>query len=211
MKETPGNQRPCDLPSQLKWPVFNSNVKLGGGFKKHAHQYIWENEPIWQIFYKWVETLVEGEGSVWIHQSDYIQDVLTRHDDPPERTTPQPHLVKQAQGLAGELLWLVVRCHPDLSYPVNLMSQCMLKNPQLALKIGAQILGYLKSAKHWGIKYLLTRTLDTLEVQTDSGFAQSHLDMRSQQCVILLWGGPLFIGVQHDNLSFAVAPLKANW
>ena len=97
--------------------------------------------------------------------------------------------MKQAQGLAGELLWLVVRCRPDLSYPVNLMSQCMLKNPQLALKIGAQILGYLKSAKHWGIKYLLTRTLDTLEVQTDSGFAQSHLDMRSQQCVILLWGG----------------------
>ena len=39
-------------------------------------------------------------------------------------------------------------------------------------------------------QYLLTRTLDTLEVQTDSGFAQSHLDMRSQQCVILSWGGP---------------------
>ena len=129
---------------------------------------------------------------------------MTRHDDPPERTTPldkigdhtscedgcpQPHLVKQAQGLAGELLWLVVRCRPDLSYPVNLMWQCMLKNPQLALNIGAQILGYLKSAKHWGIKYLLTRTLDTLEVQTDSGFAQSHLDMRSEQGVILLWGG----------------------
>ena len=111
---------------------------------------------------------LDGEGSVWIHQSDYIQDVLTRHDDPPERTTPldkiadhvscedgcpQPHLVKQAQGLAGELLWLVARCRPDLSYPVNLMSQCMLKNPQLALTIGTQILGYLKSTKHWGIKY----------------------------------------------------------
>ena len=36
----------------------------------------------------------DDEGSVWIHQSDYIQDVLTRHDDPPERTTEPPPWIK---------------------------------------------------------------------------------------------------------------------
>lgn len=60
MKETPGNQRPCDLPSQLKWPVFNSNVKLGGGFKKHAHPYMgeWANltnilQMGWNLSWRW--------------------------------------------------------------------------------------------------------------------------------------------------------------
>lgn len=101
-----------------------------------------------------LQVRLDSQGAVWIYQEDYVRDVLSRHQKMPERRTPleklpddllgqpsktdppMPEKVKMAQALAGELLSLVVRCKPDLAYPVNLMSQCMLRSPVRALEIG---------------------------------------------------------------------------
>ena len=54
-------------------------------------------------------------------------------------------VLKEAQALAGGLLWLSTKSRPDLSYGVSTMSRLMTRNPQKALDVGHALLRYLKS------------------------------------------------------------------
>ena len=62
--------------------------------------------------------------------------------------------VREAQNVAGEILWLTTRTRPDLCYPIQKMTSVATKDPIKALKYGSRMLRYLKGTEHFGLKYL---------------------------------------------------------
>ena len=61
--------------------------------------------------------------------------------------------VREAQKLAGEVLWLTTRTRPDLCYPIQKMTSAATKDPDLAIKFGFRMLRYLKGTDQHGLKY----------------------------------------------------------
>ena len=55
-----------------------------------------------------------------------------------------PKLVREAQALAGSLLWLSTKTRPDLTFGVATLSRMVTKNPAKAIEIGRILLAYIK-------------------------------------------------------------------
>lgn len=71
-----------------------------------------------------------------VAHGSYTRDVVERHQISTPRPVPMPRMelpieedyvstedVRPAQGITGELLWLVVRSRPDLAYSDSVMSR----------------------------------------------------------------------------------------
>lgn len=52
--------------------------------------------------------------------------------------------IREAQGLAGSLLWLSTRSRPDLAFGVAAVSRLVTKNPKKAIQIAHVLLSYIK-------------------------------------------------------------------
>lgn len=61
--------------------------------------------------------------------------------------------IRQAQTITGELLWLVVRTRPDLSYAVGLMGRNVSRNPSWAVAVGRSVLSFLAATPNHGLVY----------------------------------------------------------
>ena len=99
--------------------------------------------------------------SLKVGQGSYIRELLNRHQDIGEKSTPMPRwevdgdpeenvsteLIRAAQTVTGELLWASVRTRPDISYAVRIMGQQVTKRPRWVLQLGKHVLGFLKSTK----------------------------------------------------------------
>ena len=144
------------------------------------------------------------DGSIFISQEAYIQDMLKRRGEEkgpisgfpitrdqaqrieqPQSTTPTLDEVKQAQRITGELMWLLTRSRPDVMYVMRKMCQSTLKNPREVVEVGAQVIKYLRKTQAQGV--CLTKEKGGLEVYTDSSFGPGGND--SQGTVIVMWGG----------------------
>ena len=129
-------------------------------------------------------------GGVRLHQRGYIEELLRHHSLSEERgyATPCPQewllgeadvaeedydepLLRRAQGLTGELLWLSGKSRPDLMHTVATMSSLCLKCPSLVVKIGLRALGYLKQTIHIDLVYEPTTTEHYIEGFSDASFA----------------------------------------
>ena len=62
--------------------------------------------------------------------------------------------VKEAQTIAGEVLWLTTRTRPDLCFAIQKMCSLVTKNPVKAAQYGVRMLRYLKGTEDYGLKYL---------------------------------------------------------
>ena len=110
--------------------------------------------------------------------------------------------VKEAQTIAGEVLWLTTRTRPDLCFSIQRMSSLSTKNPAKAVQFGIRMLRYLKGTEDYGLKYLtkeatIAKNKEFSEdwpkesfderravVWTDSSFA-SQEDQKSQGALVL--------------------------
>ena len=54
--------------------------------------------------------------------------------------------VREAQALAGSLLWLATRSRPDLALGVAVVSRMMTRNPKKAVEVAHTLLAYVKGA-----------------------------------------------------------------
>ncbi|CAE7391023.1 unnamed protein product [Symbiodinium necroappetens] len=86
-----------------------------------------------------------------------------------EQESPDPSQVKQAQRMAGELLWLVTRTRPDIGYATAHVCGTALKNPTAAIRLGKMVMRYLAATPTWGLTY--NGIGEPVEAYSDASFA----------------------------------------
>ena len=154
--------------------------------------------------------------SLKIGQGSYVRELLNRHTDVVERSTPMPKweldadpeeevttdLIRMAQAITGELLWASVRSRPDISFAVSIMGQQVTKRPRWVVKLGKHVLGFLMSTKDHCLWYRpemeshgsegtlqIPRHESLIEAFSDVSFAPNG--EKSHQGVLLLYAGGL--------------------
>ena len=153
-----------------------------------------------------------------IHQSSYVMDLLARYevaktadvpmgkvedlDEDEEEKQVDLAQLRQAQQLAGELIWVSTRTRVDIAFAVGAMSRRLHRDPTGALRIGEQILSYLRKSPGLGIQYSpceptemdenqVPRMMDTIEVFADVSYAPGGEAYRSIQGVLTTMGGQI--------------------
>ena len=156
-----------------------------------------------------------------VNQAQYVSELLLRHaeiegvaptpcsswkesyDDGETRDSVlDPGLVKQAQSLTGELLWLVVRARPDIAFPISRMAQLSSRRPQDALDIGYGVLKYLRGSVSVGLlfgpmsaemslshaeRFAKPLKEESLQAFSDASFGPAS--GRSHQGLVVTWAG----------------------
>eukprot|EP00435_Cladocopium_sp_Y103_P068747 s75_g32.t1 len=145
------------------------------------------------------------DGGVELSQEGYLSDILQKYNINSSENTPVPKfedkddeqepsisIIKEAQALCGEVLWLAGRTRPDVSYGVGLMSRLIHRRPTLVVQIGHHMLRYLYGSKHLCLVYQPMRDTDDewheLKVLADTSFAPPHEKFRSVQAVVVEHG-----------------------
>ena len=153
-------------------------------------------------------------GGFRLHQEAFTRELLDRHEvvratqqirilEEPEQPdeAPDPKLVKRAQGLAGELLWLSGRTRPDLTAAVQKLAGWATKRPDWSVELAGSVLQYLKATLTVGLVYeavmptnedpdLTRRTprgSGTMEIFVDASFGVSG--GKSISGVVVMYGG----------------------
>ena len=106
----------------------------------------------------------EADGGYLLHQKSYARELLNRHEVvtespyvrvPEEKEVVQPtlKLVKQAQKLTGELLWLSGRTRPDVAAAIQRMSQKATRDPAWVIELGKNVLAYVCRTWDYALHY----------------------------------------------------------
>ena len=117
------------------------------------------------IHYRGVE-VQRCDAGILIHQASYTQELLSRHPDkggadvpalkvlePVQAKVQDPQVVRRAQQIAGELLWLSGLTRPEIQFSVGAISRMISINAEEALLMGDQVLKYLRRYPNRGLWY----------------------------------------------------------
>ncbi|CAE7267360.1 TY5A, partial [Symbiodinium microadriaticum] len=129
-----------------------------------------------------------GNQGFALSQSGYIDELLRTYQmQPSPRQIPFPRewtkelpeqevyeidVLRKAQKITGELLWLSQRSRVDIAYHVALMGSWNVRAPTLVLKLGLRMLEYLWTTRDWRLS-LISRpeSEKRIEVFTDASFS----------------------------------------
>ena len=143
----------------------------------------------------------------YLHQQPYIRELLRAHDVPetsvspvqapkhlvtfeaePDENKGEPHEVKLAQRLCGELLWLAQRTRPDVSFTVNAMGALISRAAPRCIVVGTKLLAYLQHTQEYAL--MICPVDQDVTTYTDSSYAPEG--GRSHSGVVVTWmGAPL--------------------
>ena len=160
----------------------------------------------------------EGDG-FHLSQRKYEQEILARWNVTESTTFPNfkvseadmeaqdyvhKNQIREAQALAGSLLWLSTRSRPDLAYGVAALSRLVTRNPARSIEIGYSLLAYVKGTpgelhyprwikEKWGSRGQLKvqRHNMLLEVFADIAYGAGSNHRSVQGLVICLGGAPI--------------------
>ena len=135
------------------------------------------------------------------HSMPYPNYKITENDDNPE-TTVTPSEIKEAQSMAGALLWLTTRTRPDIAMGVAAACRLATKNPQKSIEISTAVMQYVRAnrgglhypqdvpAETWGMQNQLKieRHCKLLEVFSDISFGAGSRH-RSLQGLLVCFAG----------------------
>ena len=150
--------------------------------------------------------------NILVGQPSYLQDLLRRRGITTKRSTPLPkeHLaaleveeeikiedVRQAQAIAGEILWMSVRSRPDLAYAIGALGREVTKHPRWAVQTGHYILEYLNATAECFLSYgrcrdkdrgpddalARERSMDLVEIYCDV----SYMPLKEKKVSRALW------------------------
>ena len=176
---------------------------------------------------------VERQGSkVVIHQQRYIRDLLNsyeciegesnvpavREPNPLEDGTSLQELVKRAQTLAGQLLWVAGRTRPDIAYAVRKVRQNVTKNPAEAICRAETVLRYLRRTVAFSVvydrapnefgKWDQRRREGLVEAYADASL-DSDADSKSYGASQLFWAGSIVCWVSQEQPLIAASTAEA--
>ena len=137
-------------------------------------------------------------------QEKYIRDLMDKHNIKQTAGVPCPKVeegpeepaenlqgpvLRAAQQLCGELMWLTTRTRPDVAYTVGVMSRLLHKRPGYVVEVGQQCLKYLCGSASKKLQYKGGGPIDVLEVMVDASFGPPHEGYRSVQSTMMTHGG----------------------
>ena len=99
------------------------------------------------------------------------RDWLSLEDDNGQVQSSDDDEIRQAQCIAGELLWITQRSRPDLAYHVSIIAWLTTRDAKSVGKSGQRILGFLQRAA--GTRLDLRPTREGLCAFSDASFAFS--------------------------------------
>ena len=109
---------------------------------------------------------------------------------PEEEKDYDPSILRRAQKITGELLWLSQRTRIDICFSVGLMSSCTTRSPEFVIKIGLRVLAYVANTKNLRLSLVPDGT-SAISIYTDASFAPfgersitGVAVMMSSRCVI---------------------------
>ena len=115
--------------------------------------------------------LKEGSnGSIQVSQGAYAKELVKRYGCTKTRPVPMsptmasnipeekdseldPKLVRQAQAITGEILWLALRTRPDLAFAVGVMGRHSTKNPGFVCQLGKEVVEYINGSTGTALEY----------------------------------------------------------
>ena len=160
-----------------------------------------------------------GGDGFHIAQNKYEQEILSRWNVSASAAFPnfkisegdseqQPDVdrnqVREAQALAGSLLWLSTRSRPDLAFGVAAISRLVTRNPAKAIEIGHGLLAYVKG-NPGGLHY--PKDIKNKWGARDQLKAQRHDRLLEVFADIAYGTGTGYKSVQGLVLCFAGAPI----
>ena len=115
----------------------------------------WAEDPGGVKFCGFEIEAVATQGGLRVSQASYAAELCGRHQIDVGRPTPMSvstanlvaqvsveekestdlALVRQAQAITGELLWLSIRTRPDVAYPVGVMGRLATRSPSTAIQV----------------------------------------------------------------------------
>ena len=110
----------------------------------------------------------ETDPEIRVFQQGYISELLRSHGVKdtqldkvpitkelavlPEATEgADPGMIREAQQVTGEALWLTQRTRPDLAFTTSIMAALSTRCPQQAVTVGSKVLGYLRRTINYGM------------------------------------------------------------
>ena len=160
--------------------------------------------PTTPIRFLGMELQVDSEdgSEILVLQQGYIAELLRTHsvkstqlDKVPitkemmmlSEDDPQvsPELVKKAQQVTGEVLWVSQRTRPDLAFSSAMMSSMSAKDPKGVIDVGEKTLGYLQKTKGYALRICWSGK--GLVMFCDAAFAP--LGGRSHSGWVVVYGG----------------------
>ena len=184
----------AEVENPLKFCGFEINADSeGDGFRVSQQRYEKEMLQRWGV----------EEGT------DYPVFKVSEADEVPCEQI-DPNQLRQAQAVAGSLLWLTTRTRPDILYGVATMSRLISKNPEKALQIGQALLKYIHKvpgglhfsgrADGWGSRNQLKvpRNEQLIEIFSDISYAAGS-GHRSIEGVIGFFAGTPLVWQCHQQ------------
>ena len=113
--------------AMVKYCGFEIEAMSEGGFKISQNKYELEMLQRWNI----------------TKATDVPNYRINEDDDTPSDPV-EPQQIKQAQAIAGALLWLATRTRPDLSVGVATVCRLATRNPVRAVEVGLALMEYVK-------------------------------------------------------------------
>ena len=175
------------------------------------------------------------KGSFQIHQRSYILEMLKQWEveeessvpcvkEPPQlcdRSLSTSEMTRQAQSIAGQLLWVSTHSRPDVCYAVQTVCHLISSNPAGACDAGILVMQYLKRTLHYALSYGLApenygvwnelqfkRSADLVEIFTDASFCPDD-SCKSFQSVMMFWGGCLVMWAGSRQSLIATSTAEA--
>ena len=108
---------------------------------------------------------------------------LLREPDLPSDSPGDRELLREAQRIMGELVWLSTKTRPDLMLTVSKLSALISRDPAQVVRSADQVWHYLAGTVDMGLIFSPQENCRDLNVFTDSSFNDS-----CQGCVLILWG-----------------------
>ena len=152
--------------------------------------------------------LYETEAGFFAGQEEYVKDHLNAMDVLPKaqkvptvrdmypeaEETVEPHLVRKAQQVVGELLWLSTRTRPEISFSVSRCSREITRAPRWVCSLGEVVWGYLRATEKEGLWFRRERgesweglTPAGVQVFTDISFSPSGSGAISHGCIMVTY------------------------
>ena len=156
-----------------------------------------------------------------LSQSGYIEELIRSYNmNPVHRLVPfpkewvkefppqedyEPDVLRRAQKVTGEVLWVAQRSRPDVAYPVALMGSWCTRAPSLVAKLGMRLLEYLWTTKDDKLSLIPRDVPRRLTLYSDASFSPYGSASVTGVLVMFLGRVVLWKGKRQSIISLSTA------